>query len=73
MLNSGVNKGNVVVVNQMKGTANNKTGEYMLPTLGIAPLIQGNREQQRPNNERDGTRKKIPFEQGLRQQNKQQK
>lgn len=50
MLNSGVNKGSVVVVNEMKGTADNKTGVDMLPTLGIAPLIQGNTEQQRPNN-----------------------
>lgn len=45
MLNSGVNKGSVVV--EMEGTADNKTGVDMLLTLRIAPLIQGNTEQDR--------------------------
>lgn len=70
MLNGGVNEGSVVVVNEMKGTADNKAGVDMLLTSGIAPLIQGNTEHRRPNNGRDGKRKKkIPFEQGLRQRN----
>lgn len=44
MFNSGVNKGSLVV--EIKGMADNKTGADMLLTLRIAPLIQGNTQQQ---------------------------
>lgn len=45
MLNSGVNEGSVVAVNEMEGTADNKADVGVLLILRIAPLIrQSNRE-----------------------------
>lgn len=46
MLNSKVNKSVVVAVNEMRGTADNKTGVNMLLALKIAPLIHRNTGQQ---------------------------
>lgn len=44
-----MNKGSVVVVNEMEETADNTTGLDVILALRIAPLIQGNIEQQTVN------------------------
>lgn len=58
MFKGGVNKGSVVVVNEMKGTADNKTGVDNTPDLKNSTLNSG--EQHTVKSQVESV-KKIPF------------